>query len=162
MTLLAILGRGIQHPSAHSQEWVLTPDLEVCDEKGAHLAIRAPEDDASPYSIIGGGELNILAGALLAKRLQPQIATCAYGARSKYLNTIGAPSESQVMTDQFLAEAKREDIPAPAVNVFDEKSGKRTSRERTANCTIFSRLPRTSISRRSPSSPSPSTCPARS
>ncbi|MGC9598993.1 MAG: hypothetical protein ABSE18_01250 [Minisyncoccia bacterium] len=123
-TLLAILGRGIQHPSATSQEWVLTPDLEICDKKGAHLAVRVPENDNVRNSVIGGGELNVLAGALLARKLRPQIVTCAYGARSKYLNSIGAPSESQIMTDAFLAEAKRQNGMVPEVNIFNEEEWK--------------------------------------
>ncbi len=70
--LLAILGRGIQHPSPESTVWELTPDIELCDEKGAHLPFRAPENDDDPRSIIGGGELNVLAGAILIDQPAPR------------------------------------------------------------------------------------------
>ncbi len=118
--LLAMLGRGIQHPSANTDEWVLTPDVEVCDEKGAHLLVRVPENDNDPNSIIGGGELNMLAGVTLVQELNPSLVVCAYGARSKYLNQIGAPSESKVMSDKLTAELTRKNVSVPPVEIYDE------------------------------------------
>lgn len=118
--LLAILGRGIQHPSPESTVWELTPDIELCDEKGAHLPFRAPENDDDPRSIIGGGQLNVLAGTILIDRLRPTLVVCAYGARSKYLNSIGAPSESEIMTSLLSNEVGKQKEIMPATDVFDE------------------------------------------
>ena len=119
--LLALLGRGIQQTSLKNAAWELTPDIEVCDEKGAHLPVRAPENDDDPRSIIGGGELNALAGIVLSETLRPDLVVCAYGARSKYLNSIGAPSESRVMSDWLTAEITKTGGTVPEVNVFNEE-----------------------------------------
>lgn len=119
--LLAVLGRGIQHPPAGSADWDLTQDLEVCDEKGAHFAVRVPENDDDPNSIVGGGELNMIAGATLCHALNPTLLVCGYGARSKYLNQIGAPSESKVMRDKLVAELERRNVAVPMTEVYDEE-----------------------------------------
>lgn len=119
--LLALLGRGIQQTSLKNMTWELTHDLEVCDEKGAHLPVRAPENDDDPRSIIGGGELNALAGTVLSQTLHPDLVVCAYGARSKYLNSIGAPSESHVMSDRLTAEITKAGGTVPEIEVFDEE-----------------------------------------
>lgn len=119
-TLLAILGRGIQRRSVESDAWEPTPDIEVCDEKGAHLPVGVSEDDNNSNSIIGGGELNVIAGALMAKQLNPAVVVCAYGARSKYLKEIGAPSESQVMSEKISAEMNRLGLQPPKIEIFDE------------------------------------------
>lgn len=99
---VAILGRGIQRLSPDGP-WVLTEDLEVCDTDSAHLAVRVPVDDTNPLSMIGGGEMNLLAGYHLIEEYNPSLAVCAYGDRSKYLKSIAAPSESEVMSE-MLAE----------------------------------------------------------
>ncbi len=103
MDLLAILGRGIQRvdPSSDPKDmrsWVLTEDLEVCDKDSAHLPVLVPVDDESPFCMVGGGEMNIEAGYNLIMRFKPRIVVCAYGHRSDYLRSIGAPSESEVMS----------------------------------------------------------------
>lgn len=103
---VVFLGRGISmlKPGGY---WGLTEDIEVCDEQFAHLPVRVPENDDHPNSIIGGGELNLLAGLELEKRFMaegkfnPQLALHAYGFRSKYLKSIDAPSESKVMSEKY-------------------------------------------------------------
>lgn len=103
--MLAILGRGIQRlkendPTQEISSWGLTEDLEVCDKDSAHLPVRVEVDDDSPFCMVGGGEMNLDAGTHLACKWQQQlkVVVCAYGGRSKYLEAIGAPSESEVMT----------------------------------------------------------------
>ena len=103
---VVFLGRGISmvKPGGH---WGLTGDIEVCDEKFAHLPVRMPEDDNHPNSIVGGGELNLLAGLEREKKLRPEgefdprLALHAYCFRSKYLKSIDGPSESLVMSDKY-------------------------------------------------------------
>lgn len=91
--------------------WGLTGDTEVCERTPngglAHFAVRVPENDDHEDSIVGGGELNLLAGLELEKkfrregRFDPQLALHAYGLRSSYLKSIGAPSESRVMSEKY-------------------------------------------------------------
>lgn len=104
--LLAILGRGIQKlkadaPSEDISSWVLTEDLEVCDVDSAHLPVRVPIDDSSPYCMVGGGELNAAAGAHLSVLNKPEIVVCAYGDRSNYLKSVNGPADSEVMNREF-------------------------------------------------------------
>jgi len=99
-SLLAILGRGIQRLPDGS--WTVTEDLEICAENSAHLTDRVPADDENPHCLIGGGELNLLAGIQLHKRGFGDIVVCAYGDRSDYLKSIDAPSESMIVSDLFL------------------------------------------------------------
>lgn len=99
---VAILGRGIQRLEEAAavtkvSSWVLTEDLEVCDKNSAHLPVRVPVDDASPYCMVGGGDMNMLAGQFLIEQYQPKLVVCAYGHASDYLRSIGAPTESEVM-----------------------------------------------------------------
>ncbi len=112
MELLGILGRGIQRLTPNGP-WVLTENLEVCDEKGAHLPVRAPADDSNPRCLIGGGELNLLAGLELCKdyRKKLQVVVCAYGQRSPYLQSINAPSESEVMSEWLTIQLIGKDKP---------------------------------------------------
>lgn len=110
-----MLGRGIQKLTENGP-WVPTPALEVCNnnENFSHLPIAVPADDASPASVIGGGELNLLAGATLWRKYKPKLTVCAYGERSNYLRSIDAPSESEVMSQQLqklIPEAKIETWP---------------------------------------------------
>ncbi len=119
-TLLAVLGRGTQQ-LCEGGSWEPTEDLEVCDENFAHLPVRVPEDDNHPNSIIGGGKLNILAGAELFKQLHPAMAVFAYGFRSKYLAERKFPSESQVMTEAF-EKLFGEDDSWPVTAPFHEHS----------------------------------------
>lgn len=103
MDLLAIMGRGIQRLNKESDvtnvaSWVLTEDLELCDKESAHLPIRVSPDDENPLCMVGGGELNLLAGIELVNLYKPTAVVCAYGHRSAYLASIDAPSESEVMS----------------------------------------------------------------
>ncbi len=100
MDLLAILGRGIQLRGI-GEPWVLTEDLEVCDGNSAHLPVRVPADDENPFCMIGGGEINLLAGIALMRKHQPKVMVCAYGDRSTYLKSVDGPSESEVMSGAF-------------------------------------------------------------
>ncbi|GEM_PF-1077200 len=99
--MIAILGRGIQWLSEDGP-WVLTEDLEVCDERFAHLPVRVPVDDENPFCMVGGGEMNFLAGVELIRKYRPLVTVCAYGARSDYLELINAPSESEVMSQELM------------------------------------------------------------
>lgn len=99
--LMGILGRGIQRLHKNGP-WVLTEDLEMCDQNFANLAIRkTPVDDTNKCCMVGGGELNLLAGCELYKKYGALAVVCAYGNRSEYLKAIDAPSESMVMSDLF-------------------------------------------------------------
>ena len=106
-TLLAVLGRGVQmlDPDADPTDvksYAPTEDLEVCKrdpktQRLSHLRVRVPADDDHPDSIIGGGELNLLAGEALIRDARPDYVVCAYGHRAGYLKPDG-PSESEVMS----------------------------------------------------------------
>jgi hypothetical protein len=98
--LLAVLGRGVQ--KLHEEgPWVLTEDLEMWSEESQHLAVRVPADDLNPFCMVGGGELNPLAGVELFRRHGAEAVVCAYGDRTKYLKEIDGPSESMVMGEKF-------------------------------------------------------------
>lgn len=106
MGLLAILGRGVQRLKADSDptdvaSYVTTEDIEICDEKFAHLPVRVPADDEHPNAIVGGGQLNLLTGAELVRTYHPQLVVCAYGGRSPYLESINGPSESEIMSAEL-------------------------------------------------------------
>lgn len=111
--LLAVLGRGIRQRD--DQLWVPTRDLEMYGENFTQLAKQQPVDDADPHCLVGGGELNLLAGAMLYA-LHPKTlkaAVCAHGARSPYLSSVNAPSESEVMSGELrrlLGEAEDPEI----------------------------------------------------
>ena len=122
--LLAVLGRGSQQDS--QGQWVLTELFEICDEKGAHLATQLPENDDHPNSCIGGSALNVRAGIALYEYFRPAMTVFAYGSRSKYLYDINAPSESMVMTDEFLKLMEAEANP-PQVDIFDETAWDKTN-----------------------------------
>lgn len=100
--LLAILGRGIQKVGKDGV-WEATEDLEICDENGAHLAVRLPADDEHPHCLIGGGELNLHAGAVLARLHASTLkaVVCAYAPRPPYLAEVDGPNESEVMSEQL-------------------------------------------------------------
>lgn len=100
--IVAILGRGSQRlketdPVKETSSYAPTENLELCDKDSAHLHVRAPMDDESPFCMIGGGWMNLLAGAYLIKQYHPKIVVCAHGDRSAYLKSIDGPSESEVM-----------------------------------------------------------------
>ena len=105
--LLAILGRGVQilDPRADPTDvasYAPTEDLEICkrdpkNQRLSHLRVRIPANDDHPDSIIGGGELNLLAGRQLIYEQKPHYVVCAYGHRAGYLKPDG-PSESEVMS----------------------------------------------------------------
>lgn len=119
MELLAILGRGIQRLRADSdpadiKSWVLTQDLEVCGKDSAHLDVQVPEDDAHPFSMLGGGGLTMLAAAQLIARHAPPTVVCAYADRADYLVNIHGPTESEVMSallPEFLAQEEVTTLP---------------------------------------------------
>ncbi len=79
--MVAILGRGIQRLFENGP-WALTEDLEVCDERSAHLPVRTPVNDESDFCMVGGGEMNLEAGIHLVHRYRPETVVCAYGGRS--------------------------------------------------------------------------------
>ena len=101
LEVIAIHGRGIQRLHENGP-WVLTEDLEFCDKDSANLPVRKPADDNNPFCMVGGGELNLLAGVEVYKREGAKIVVCAYGDRSNYLKSIDAPSESMVMSGCFI------------------------------------------------------------
>ncbi|TSC82459.1 MAG: hypothetical protein G01um101420_292 [Parcubacteria group bacterium Gr01-1014_20] len=104
ITLLAIMGRGIQKTEGAGGffGWSLTEDLEVMEEDGAHAVYRKPVDDENVNCMIGGGQLNILAGAELILTYRPRVVVCAYGPRSQYLREVDGRSESEVMSNALL------------------------------------------------------------
>ena len=117
-----MLGRGANQDS--NGDWRLTPLFEICDEKGAHLPVRLPENDGDPRSCIGGGEIIVKAGVELYKYFHPAMSVFAFGAASAYLHNLRkegkyAPSECEVGTREFLrlASDAGED---PGVTLFDE------------------------------------------
>ncbi|MEK9180428.1 MAG: hypothetical protein AAB897_03380 [Patescibacteria group bacterium] len=120
-TILAVLGRGIQQNEPGGQ-WHLTGDIEVCDEKFAHLPVRVPENDDDPHSIVGGGHLNLFAGIQLSRSLNPEVVVCAFGFRSNYLKSVNAPSESQVMSDEFEVLRGKQNY-GPTLHIFREDGG---------------------------------------
>lgn len=70
------------------------------------IAELRPVDENSENCLIGGGELNVLAGATLIRHdiTLPTTVVCAYGGRSRYLTEIpGAPSEAEIMTFSLAA-----------------------------------------------------------
>lgn len=109
MELLAILGRGIQR-ECEDGSWVLTEDLEMCDEKGAHLSVRVPPDDDNPHCLIGGGKMNVEAGSIFIRnKSKPKLTVCAWGMRSPYLISVDGPTESEVMTDYLRSSLVKPD-----------------------------------------------------
>ena len=121
--LLAILGRGIQQNQRNGL-WEPTEDIEMTDEKFAHLAVRRPVDDNDPHCIVGGGWLNVFAAVELWKTSDPRYdLVCAeYGNRSKYLREVGGPSGSWILADKFIRLVIRETGENPTVSLFDEKT----------------------------------------
>jgi len=100
-TLLAVLGRGIQRLTPNG-EWTITEDLEVTDNGFAHKPVRVPVDDCDPCCIVGGGEINLKAAEIMyLTRKDIAVAVFAYGARSDYLISVDAPTESMVMSHLF-------------------------------------------------------------
>jgi hypothetical protein len=97
--LMAIMGRGIQ--CLPDGSWTVTEDLETYTQNGAHLINRIPADDENKDCLVGGGELNILAGIQLHKGGFGNIIVCAYADRAEYLKSVNAPSESMVMSELF-------------------------------------------------------------
>jgi hypothetical protein len=126
LDLLAIMGRGIQMLKPDSDptkvvSYALTEDLELCDERSAHLAVRVPADDANPYCMVGGGQMNLDAGVQLIDDADedPSIVVCAYGDRSDYLKSVNGPSESEVMS-AALAEIFRHRMPPSPTHLNPE------------------------------------------
>jgi len=113
-SVLGILGRGIQKV-AGNESWTPTEDLEVCATNGTHLTVRVPADDENPHCMVGGGELNFLAGMELYRRHNPSIVVCAYGHRAEYLSAINAPSESNIMGNMF-----QKNFPKATIEVWPE------------------------------------------
>ena len=123
--LLAILGRGVQMTDSNAdptdiRSYHPTEDFEICEwnqKNGrlSHFRVRVRANDNHLDSIIGGGELNLLAGEALIRDTRPDYVVCAYGARAGYLKPDG-PSESEVMT-RWLT---RRSLPyAPVIAVWE-------------------------------------------
>ena len=119
--VLAIFGRGVQQVRPRGS-WEPTEDFETQIHNGtvpAHSAVRLPIDQENPLCLVGGGELNILAGVELCRRFQPHVVVAAFGNRSKYLRDVpNSPSESEVMSDRFLREIRAGEIHEPEVVVW--------------------------------------------
>lgn len=133
MELLAILGRGIQKIEEKGP-WVLTDDLEMCDEKGAHLPVRVPVDDENPNCLVGGGNMNLVAGYWLGVEYQPRVVVCAYGGRSAYLQSVNGPTESVIMDRMLvnmLMEAANSGGFTPGVHLFSHGEFIAWPREKT-------------------------------
>lgn len=156
--VIAILGRGIRRLEPLGPCWVLTEDLEVYDDNGAHLRARVPADDENPNCLVGGGELNLHAGLALYQLEGSRIVVCAYGNRSAYLREAEAPLESVVMSKIFKDRAPltqtsvwSEDDPTrfpsnsdrELQNIFEfAVSSRDFSRVRVAVLTVAVHLPR--------------------
>ena len=139
MELLAIFGRGIQKSDDVSL-WGVTEDFEVLADDGAHHVIRKPVDDSNPNCVIGGGELNLLAGVELKKRYSPPYIVCAYAHRALYLKKADSPSESQVMSREFLRKCKERGLPKPNLVVWptkDDRDGVSNLRTEVINILEF-------------------------
>lgn len=135
MQLLATLGRGIQRPDDVSL-WVLTEDLEVLADDGAHPIIRRPIDDFNPNCVIGGGELNLLASLELCKKYLPRLVVFAYAHRAKYLKKVDGPSESSVMYREFCRRCDSESLLKISVDVWptkEDRDGLSNSRTEVIN-----------------------------
>ena len=123
--LLAILGRGLKE---QDENWFLTRDLEMGNELGMYAKERLPIDEASPYFLIGGGMLNLCAGAELCRQHAETLraVVCAYGERAPYLVAVNGPSESEITSDylklQFPAAGGPEIIVWPRERVTDTGS----------------------------------------
>lgn len=117
INLLAILGRGIQK-TASDGPWVLTEDLEVLADDGAHSIVRLPIDDRNPNCVVGGGELNLMAGLELCREYDPKLVVCAYGHRARYLVEADAPTESEIMSARFVKSCKELNLTEPEVVVW--------------------------------------------
>ncbi len=114
--LMAILGRGIQRVNGY---WEMTEDLEVCAPDKSHLPDRVPLDDANPDCLVGGGELNLLAGVEVHRRTPATVAVCAYAHRAPYLAKVGGPSESEVMSEKLSGLMNDRRLRLPEVCVWD-------------------------------------------
>jgi hypothetical protein len=61
--------------------------------------------------MIGGGAMNLAAGLSLIRAERPLAVACAYGGRSNYLESIGGPSESEVMSIMLIQAIANRDRP---------------------------------------------------
>lgn len=98
--LLAILGRGMKKTG---EEWFPTRDWEIGNQSGMYEIARLPINDDDPNCLVGGGELNILAGAELCRQHADTLkaVVCAYGGRAPYVVAANGPSESEVMSSSL-------------------------------------------------------------
>ena len=115
--LIAILGRGIQRIQS---KWCLTEDLEICSPTGAHLVERIQVDDKNPHCVVGGGELNLLAGVELQRKMKSgaSVWVCGYTNRAPYLVEQNAPSESEIMSEILKQTLEKEELPLPKIEVW--------------------------------------------
>lgn len=120
INLLAVLGRGIQKVTGVGP-WVLTEDIEVLKDNGGHAIIRKPLDDSNSDCVIGGGELNLLAGVELYQQYLPRLVVCAYAHRATYLREIDAPTESVVMSKKFAEICEQRGLPEPNLVTWPSK-----------------------------------------
>ena len=125
--LIAVLGRGIQRQrqplgAVDTTFWAPTDDLEMCAPDGSHLVERLPVDDHSPNCRIGGGELNLLAGAELYDRsIGETVFCCAYGNRSPYLVDVDGHSESEVMSVKLAGMINELGLELPLIVVWPKE-----------------------------------------
>ena len=137
--MIAILGRGIQRESENGL-WFPSEDLVVSDERSAHVSVKIPVDDDNPLCMVGGAELNLLAGITLMNMYLPLIVVCAYGARMPYLESIDAPSESEVVSKQLLmsfGNCGPADNRPPEVIIWERKRKSMASNTRQELLNIF-------------------------
>jgi len=121
--LLAVLGRGSQmaYPGG---PWVLTKDFEIWKLTERSSVLTDP-DDSNENCVIGGGELNLAAGVVLYKELNPELTVFAYGDNAPHVGEgSDRPSESNVMNDLFTEIVERETGTVPRAQVFVQTPGK--------------------------------------
>jgi hypothetical protein len=116
--MVAIMGRGIQRFQENGP-WMPSHDLEVCDERSAHLSLGVPIDDDSPYCMIGGGQINLDAGVELISKYGPRAVVCEYGHVMPYIRESGAPSGSEVLSEALRSTLlQRGHDPLPEIVVW--------------------------------------------
>ena len=112
------MGRGamMEYPGG---PWRVTDNFDIWDiasGKSRPDIIQSKNDD-DPNSIIGGGKLNLTAGAILYRDNNPALTVFAYGKTPPRPGHPEYPSECKVMTQQFL-EMMGQEQPV-RVKIFD-------------------------------------------
>ena len=117
--LLAVLGRGCMMDGLEGP-WVSTEDFDWWKLGVSRPNVITVPPDTDENCVIGGGKLQIDAAKALYRELQPVMTVFAYGNRSPYLKAHDYPSESEVMTGDFVNEVTEEMGIPPCVDTFDE------------------------------------------